>query len=168
MSTDISIIVNVGSLLDYARCRHTALFFEFGHGKEEEKKKRKATAMMHVVGAHGFFEFQQVDDVDPRRSVDFRTSIAVGTIPAVVPAQVVPAAAVPADVAATHRTAISNVVSQTAVLNDAANAEWNCQHWVADALSRMQSADWITRAQVSEAIDAMLSACSEATDVELE
>ena len=116
--------------------------------------KTATTTMMHIVGAHGFFEFQQVDDVDPRRSADFRKSIAVGTIPAGTVPAAVPEGAVPADEATTQRTTISNVVSQTAILNDAANAGWNCQHWVADALGRMQSAGWITRAQVSEACQA--------------
>ena len=53
MPTHLSILVSVASPLDYARYRHTSLYFEF------ENEEGLKSALMEVVGSPGFFSFSE-------------------------------------------------------------------------------------------------------------
>ena len=56
------------------------------------------------------------------------------------------------------------VVSRTPVKNGPADADWNCQSWVADALTRMVNNGYLNVSQRAPAIDQMTDVCLEAGD----
>lgn len=138
MPTNISILVFVGEPLDFTKYRHTALFFEFPGG---------STCAMHIEGAPGFFEFQPLDDYRPEQSRRLAKKIPVAVLQDYI-----------------GEASIRGVVSRTPVKNGPADADWNCQSWVADALSRMVRSGYLNASQRASAIDQMTDVCLEAGD----
>ena len=75
MPTTLSILVFVASPLDYARYRHTALYFEFDeteriqkdtadadadtNGIQSEPPENTKSCVMEIVGSPGFFSFSE-------------------------------------------------------------------------------------------------------------
>lgn len=57
---------------------------------------------------------------------------------------------------------IRGVVSRTPVKNGSADADWNCQSWVADALTRMVNDGYLNTSQRESAVDQMIDVCLEA------
>lgn len=138
MPTNVSILVYVGSPLDYTKYRHTALFFKFSGG---------STCAMHIEGAPGLFQFQPLDDYRPEQSRKL--------------AKIIPVAVLQDHIG---EASIRGVVSRTPVKNGRADADWNCQNWVADALTRMVSSGYLNASQRASAIDQMTDACLDAED----
>lgn len=75
---------------------------------------------MHIQGAHGFFEFQSLDNYRPEQSRKLAEQLLVATLQDHI-----------------TETSIRGVVSSTPVKNRPVDADWNCQGWVADALTQM-------------------------------
>lgn len=138
MPTNVFILVFVGEPLDYTKYRHTALFFEFPNG---------STCAMHIEGAHGFFEFQSLDNYRPEQSRRL--------------AKKLPVAVLQDDI---DEASIRGVISRTPVKNRPLDADWNCQSWVADALTRMVNNGYLNVSQRASAIDQMTDVCLEAGD----
>lgn len=138
MPTNIYVLVFVGEPLDLTKYRHTALFFEFSNG---------STCAMHIQGAHGFFEFQSLNNYRPEQSRKLANKLLVATLQDHI-----------------TETSIRDVVSRTSVRNRPADADWNCQGWVADALTRLVNHGYLNASQRASAIDRMTDACLEARD----
>ena len=138
MPTNVFILVYVGDPLDYAMYRHTALFFENSNG---------STCAMHITGAHGFFEFEAYDNYDPVQHGQLARKISVAELSDSISAA-----------------SIRDAVSRTLVKNGRADADWNCQNWVADALTRMVDRGLLSLSQRAAAINEMTDACLEAAD----
>jgi hypothetical protein len=138
MPTKVSILVFVGEPLDYTKYRHTALFFEFPNG---------STCVMHVEGAPGIFEFKPLDNYKPEQSRKIANRFLVAELQDSI-----------------SEVSIRGVVSRTPVKNSPADADWNCQNWVADALTRMVNNGYLSASQRASAIDQMTDACLEAKD----
>lgn len=73
MSIEVLLAVYIGSPLDFAKYRHTALHFRFADGEP---------TTMHIKGAHGFFEFEKFPEYKPEEHKGLAKSIPVATIPA--------------------------------------------------------------------------------------
>ena len=138
MPTNVFILVFVGEPLDYTKYRHTALFFEFPTG---------STWVMHIIGAHGFFEFQSLKDYNPEQSRRLAKKIPVAELQDSI-----------------SEASIRGVISRTLVKNNPADADWNCQNWVADALARMVRNGYLSASQRASAIDQMTDVCLQAED----
>jgi hypothetical protein len=138
MPTKVFILVFVGEPLDYTKYRHTALFFEFTNG---------STCAMHIEGAPGFFEFQPLDNYRPEQSRRLAKKFPVAELQDSI-----------------SEVSIRGVVSRTPVKNRPADADWNCQSWVADALTRMVNNGYLNASQRASAINQMTDVCLEAKD----
>ncbi|KAJ5640289.1 uncharacterized protein N7484_008151 [Penicillium longicatenatum] len=138
MPTKVFILVFVGEPLDFTKYRHTALFFEFSNG---------STCAMHIEGAPGFFEFQSLDNYRPEQSRKLARKFPVAELRDSI-----------------SEISIRGVVSRTPVKNRPADADWNCQSWVADALTRMVNNGFLNASQRASAIDQMTDVCLEAKD----
>lgn len=138
MLTNVSILVFVGDPLDYIQYRHTALFLEFPEG---------STCLMDVEGAAGFFQFQALDNCNPEQGRQL--------------AKKIPVAGLQNNF---DEASLRRVISRTPVKNDCMDADWNCQNWVADALSRMVSSGYLNASQRASAIDRMTDVLLEARD----
>ncbi|KAJ9200414.1 hypothetical protein DTO166G4_8630 [Paecilomyces variotii] len=140
MSTKIFITVEKGDPLDYMEYRHTALHLIFPDATQ---------SVMHVVGTHGMFNFQERENYDPSTSPLYVKSTPVADIPeAIGPAL------------------IKLIILMTPVKNKPEDMPWNCQNWVADALSRLMTYGYLTEAERERGIDEMVTACFEAEDEE--
>lgn len=138
MSTKIYITVERGEPLDYIEYRHTALHLIFPDGTE---------CLMHVLGAHGIFNFYNHQNCGPSTRPLYEKSIHVVDIPD-----------------STSPLSIRSVISTTPVKNSPEDRPWNCQNWVADALSRLVLYGYITKSERENAIDEMVTVCLEAKD----
>ncbi|KAJ9370627.1 hypothetical protein DTO282E5_4603 [Paecilomyces variotii] len=140
LSRPIFITVEKGDPLDYMEYRHTALHLIFPDATQ---------SVMHVVGTHGMFNFQERENYDPSTSPLYVKSTPVADIPeAIGPAL------------------IKLIILMTPVKNKPEDMPWNCQNWVADALSRLMTYGYLTEAERERGIDEMVTACFEAEDEE--
>jgi hypothetical protein len=104
---------------------------------------------MHIVGSPGLFTFEVKEGYDPGHSIRLAKSIPVGKIPnSISPASV------------------RSVVSTTPVKNELGDMSWNCQHWVAEALSRLVTYGYLETSQREEAVNTMTDVILEAEDEE--
>ncbi|KAJ5918241.1 hypothetical protein N7454_010616 [Penicillium verhagenii] len=153
MPTNLSILVFVASPLDYARYRHTALFFEFDppatqHANAKNQHTQPETqeteciksSMMEVIGSPGFMSFFEHL------------------------ARVVPVSRLP-DTIPTSR--LRSTVSETSILDGDGDTDWNSQNWVADALSRLVTCGYLDEGARDRGLDAMVDAVMEAEDEEV-
>ncbi|KAK2797041.1 hypothetical protein FQN50_009344 [Emmonsiellopsis sp. PD_5] len=138
MPTDISILVYIGSPLDYVKYRHTAVFLRSTDGTK---------ILMHVKGTSGLFEFEDRYDYNPDQSDAL--------------AKTVPVAELPDSISVAS---IKSAISSTVVRNGRDDMDWNCQNWVGDALTRLVDNGYLSATQRIAAVDQMASACSEAKD----
>ena len=144
------ILVYVGAVLDYPEYRHTALFFESPTESTTGSTTASTTAsttLMHVTGAHGFFQFEEVDGYIADQSRTLAKRILVANLPDTLSAA-----------------SLSAIISNTPVRNRREDADWNCQNWVGDALTRLVSYGHLDASQREAAIDKMVDACLEAKD----
>ncbi|PYH91122.1 hypothetical protein BO71DRAFT_56724 [Aspergillus ellipticus CBS 707.79] len=133
------ILVYKGDPLDYTEYRHTALYFQFA---------AQVRSVMHIIGTQGLYKFVEYLGADPMEIGDL--------------VRVVPVTEISASV--DEEEAIREAVSRTPVRNGYLDLEWNCQHWVGDALGRLVERGWVTEAERAQAIDQMTDACLEAQD----
>lgn len=138
MPTKVSILVYFGDPVDFTKYRHTALFFEFPGG---------STCAMHITGSPGLFEFESYENYNPEQSRRLARTIPVAELRDSI-----------------SEASIRGVISRTPVKNGPADGDWNCQNWVADALTRMVNNGYLNVSQRASAIDAMTDACLEAAD----
>lgn len=138
MFTEVLLAVYIGSPLDFAKYRHTALHFRFADGER---------TTMHIKGAHGFFEFERITEYKPEESKGLAKLIPVATIPDTV-----------------SRASITTAIYLTPMRNGRDDGDWNCQNWVGDALARLVANGYISVAQRDAAIDEMIEVCLEAKD----
>ncbi|RAK84054.1 hypothetical protein BO79DRAFT_181704 [Aspergillus costaricaensis CBS 115574] len=138
MSVKLSIAVFVGDPLDYTKKRHTAIHVAFADGDQ---------SLLHIVGAHGFFEFEDSVGKDPQASAKLATLIEV-----------------PTTSKSLSKQDIKRACEQTRIENSPGNHDWNCQNWVGDALGSLVQTGLLTVQARDHAIDQMAEACVEATD----
>lgn len=132
------VLVYKGEPLDYHEYRHTALYLKLPDNQ---------SFIMHILGTQGMFEYAQIKNKDPS---------VVGSLAKVVPV---------ADISEVIGSGpIQSTVAKTLVQNGPLDLDWNCQHWVGDALSKLAERKYITVAERAEAIDRMMDACLEAMD----
>ncbi|PYI32685.1 hypothetical protein BP00DRAFT_445305 [Aspergillus indologenus CBS 114.80] len=124
--------------LDFTKYRHTGLFFEFPNG---------STSMMHITGTAGIFEFQTYDNYNPEQSRRLASTVRVADLQESI-----------------SEASIRSVVARTPVKNGPTDADWNCQNWVGDALTRLVAHGYLSASQRESAIDKMTDACLEAGD----
>ncbi|RVD89359.1 uncharacterized protein DFL_000372 [Arthrobotrys flagrans] len=139
-SVKISIAVFKGDPLDYTSCRHTGLVLEYDDQQ----------LLLHVKGAHGFFEFEEAVR---RKPVEESERLALDGI--------IHVARIPAKDMDMFRAVVAN----TNVNNR--ERGWNCQNFVGDALRKVEEAHLISKEEFDEAIDKMATVLLEATDYEL-
>ncbi|OAX78922.1 hypothetical protein ACJ72_06764 [Emergomyces africanus] len=72
MPTNISILVYIGSPLDYVKYRHTAVFLRSTDGTK---------ILMHVKGTSGLFEFEDRYDYNPDQSDALAKTVPVAELP---------------------------------------------------------------------------------------
>ncbi|RHZ49209.1 uncharacterized protein CDV56_100371 [Aspergillus thermomutatus] len=132
------VLVYKGEPLDCHEYRHTALYL---------KTPDNQSFIMHILGTQGMFEYAQVKNSDPS---------AVGSL-----AKVVPVAEISDAIGSGP---IQSTVAKTLIKNGPQDLDWNCQHWVGEALSKLAEREYITVLQRAEAIDRMMDACLEAVD----
>ncbi|KAJ5723439.1 hypothetical protein N7488_001474 [Penicillium malachiteum] len=103
--------------------------------------------LLHVTGAHPFFEYTPQPD-DP---------INIGLkVEALIPVSN------PGD--SFTKEMIENSCAQTPVRNDPHNKDWNCQNWVGEALTGLVAIGCVTKEQRSTALGRMLDVCLEAEE----
>lgn len=102
---------------------------------------------MHIVGAHGFFEFQTLENYRPEQSRRLAAKIPVAELRG-----------------SFSEVSIRGVVSRTPVKNGPPDRDWNCQNWVGDAPIRMVNNGYLNASQRASAIDQMVDVCLEARD----
>ncbi|KAI1437388.1 hypothetical protein GGR50DRAFT_692169 [Xylaria sp. CBS 124048] len=129
----LAIIVLRGDPIDAPQYRHTALFIEHLNGSGRITQNR----LMQAVGSTGMFERDEATDRDPMESEVFAGRVTVATIPVV----------------SSSDTRLRDTIWSTPVNN--MEYDWNCQHWVGDALSACAWAGLISTEEADEAIDGM-------------
>ncbi|RAK98424.1 uncharacterized protein BO80DRAFT_361857 [Aspergillus ibericus CBS 121593] len=138
MPITLSVLVFRGDPVDAMEYRHAGIYLDYG---------KDQSSMMHVVGAPGVFRFQEDDKMDYAKSEKLERHILVTTLHKGFTRDMVKAAC-----------------SRTPVKND--GSEWNCQHWVGDALKELMKlgVQCLTKEQREEALDKMTAAVAEAKD----
>lgn len=140
MPTQVWILVYKGDPIDYTEYRHTGLFLQWPDA---------TTSLLHVRGTQGIFEFETRENYDAEQSRALEHKIFVSQIPDSISKEL-----------------IKSVVSNTPAKNGPRDRDWNCQSWVADALTRMVNSRHMDIDTRSEALDKMTDAILEATDEE--
>lgn len=102
---------------------------------------------MHIIGPQGEYVFQERKNYNPAGSITFVSSVPVAEIPDTI-----------------GMDSIRSVISTTAVKNDATNTNWNCQHWVAEALSRLVTYGYLAPSQREAAVSRMMDLILDAKD----
>jgi hypothetical protein len=138
MPTRLFVLVYVASPLDYARYRHTALFFEFAAG---------TTTLIHIRGAYGIFSLEEKTHYDPEASRSLAGKIPVAELPDSI-----------------STASIKSTVISTPIKNS--DREWNCQNWVGDALSRLVKHGFLDPERRITGFNKMIDVCMEAKDEE--
>ncbi|KAJ5728532.1 hypothetical protein N7493_004862 [Penicillium malachiteum] len=134
----ITVAVFRGDPIDWAMYRHTAIHVRYADGEDH---------LLHVTGAHPFFEYTPQPD-DP-------TNIGL-KVEALIPVSN------PGDFFTKEM--IENSCAQTPVRNDPHNKDWNCQNWVGEALTGLVAIGCVTKEQRSTALGIMLDVCLEAEE----
>lgn len=138
-TVNISIAIYEGNPLDYQEYRHTALFASFANGNP--------SALVHVVGPPGEYEFEITDDYDPSRSRSLAKAVDVGSLSV-----------------QASRAQVIRVLEAVPVDND--DHEFNCQTWVEAALRKLAELSMLKRELYTQGVDGMVDAIAEARDEE--
>ncbi|KAJ5092832.1 hypothetical protein N7456_008693 [Penicillium angulare] len=138
MSTTITVAVFRGDPLDWAMYRHTAIHVQYADGEDN---------ILHVTGAHPFFEYTLQNDHPAQVNLKLEALIPVSS---------------PSN--AFTKAMIQSTCAITAVRNDLEHQDWNCQNWVGEALANLAAIGCITRQERSDALDKMVDVCLEAED----
>ncbi|OJJ75346.1 hypothetical protein ASPBRDRAFT_53262 [Aspergillus brasiliensis CBS 101740] len=141
MSHRLFILVYRGDPLDYSEYRHTALYVQFAS---------QTRTILHILGTQGLYRYVEYPGADPMELGDLVRAVPVTDLSVSV-----------------EEEAIRETVARTPVRNGYLDLEWNCQHWVGDALARLVDKSWVTEAERADAIDKMTDACLEARDDQL-
>ncbi|KAJ5930434.1 hypothetical protein N7466_005927 [Penicillium verhagenii] len=164
MPTNLSILVFVASPLDYARYRHTALYFEFDSPEtqyanaknqhtqpEPQEKDYIKSSMMEVIGSPGFMSFFERKNWGvPVSSANLARVVPVSRLPDTIPIS-----------------RLRSTVSETSILDGDGDTDWNSQNWVGDALSRLVTCGYLDAGARDRGLDAMVDAVMEAEDEEV-
>ncbi|KAJ5769136.1 hypothetical protein N7520_003695 [Penicillium odoratum] len=166
MPTKLSILVFVASPLDYARYRHTALFFEFSPQADAENHSQKdqyrdqdpnpateyiKSSVMEVIGSPGFLSFAERKNWDlPISSTDLARVVPIATLSDNIPISQLRA-----------------TVSETPIRDRDGDRDWNSQNWVGEALGRLVTAGYLDAGVMDRGLDAMVDAVMEAEDEEI-
>ena len=114
---------------DIKGSRHTGLFFSID--------ARIDGTLVHAVNDHqeeSDFHIDTVPVYNPLNSATLAGSVVVAVVQK-------------------HVDVLAAIVQQVPPKND--DPEWNCQHWVGDALKRLQSHGVLTEQQISDGLDGM-------------
>ncbi|KAJ5624534.1 hypothetical protein N7510_000843 [Penicillium lagena] len=152
MPITLSILVYVASPLDFARYRHTALFFQFPE-KETGSEPDLKSSLMEIVGSHGFFTFSERVNWDiPINSTEL--------------ARIIPLSLLPQKATIPEIPKLRATVASTPIPADG-EQDWNCQNWVGDVLARLVAAEYLDSAERNRGLDGMVDAILEAKDEEI-
>ena len=138
MPTTLTIAVFRGDPIDWAVYRHTALHVKYADGEDQ---------ILHVIGAHPFFEYSPQPGTPSDTGLKVEALITVSNPPDTV-----------------SKSAIENACARTPVRNDHHNQDWNCHNWVGEALSELVALGCLTKEQRSQGITRMVEACLEAEE----
>lgn len=138
MATTISVVVFRGDPVDWAMYRHTALHVQYADGED---------MILHVTGAHPFFEYTPMKNHPKDLNMTIVASILVSNLPDWI-----------------TKSMIQNACAATPVRNDPRHTDWNCQNWVGEALTRLVAIGCVTETERSGAVSQMVDACLEAED----
>ncbi|KAJ5924708.1 hypothetical protein N7466_008895 [Penicillium verhagenii] len=138
MSTTISIVIFRGDPLDWAMYRHTAIHVQYADSEN---------TILHVTGAHPFFEYTPMDNHPQDLTLHLVASVPVATPPDSI-----------------TKSMIQNACKRTPIWNDPQHPDWNCQNWVGDALARLVAIGCVTNEERSAAVAQMVDVCLEAED----
>ncbi|KAJ5539787.1 hypothetical protein N7513_008119 [Penicillium frequentans] len=138
MATTISVVVFRGDPVDWAMYRHTALHVQYADGED---------MILHVTGAHPFFEYTPMNNHLKDLNLTIVASILVSTPPDWI-----------------TKSMIHNACAATPVRNDPRHTDWNCQNWVGEALTRLVAIGCVTETERLDAVSRMVDACLEAGD----
>lgn len=138
MTTKLYILVHFGVQLDFTKFRHRALFCEHHEGPPWK-------SVLHIQGSQGHYKFEKRDNYNPDASQRVAKKIFVAEVPSL-----------------PGRAPVRQVISETQIKHDPLRSDWNCLHWVGDALIRLVGQGHLTVSQRASAIDLMTSACLEA------
>ncbi|KAJ5639513.1 uncharacterized protein N7484_007375 [Penicillium longicatenatum] len=164
MPTNLSILVFVASPLDYARYRHTALFFEFepqaqaqkqyaaDHTQMEPETEYIKSSVMEILSFKDLFSYPRNKPLTnpPITCLDLARVIPVSTLPSSIPISV-----------------LRSTVSGTLIRDGDGDTDWNCQNWVGDALGRLVKAGYLDSGARDHGLDAMIDVVMEAEDEEI-
>ncbi|KAJ6031494.1 hypothetical protein N7540_002226 [Penicillium herquei] len=195
MPTTLSILVFVASPLDYARYRHTALYFEFEQeGQDSNTDDIAIRERGYTNSTAGTDTTTSTDPDQSNRELEPKIHDSYANTPNVpVKSSImevigspgfftfserlnlgVPTSANLARIITVSKlpssipsSSIRDTISQTAILNGDGDTDWNSQNWVGDALGRMVKAGYLNEEETEKGIDEMVDAILEAKDEEL-
>ncbi|KAJ5111140.1 hypothetical protein N7532_001675 [Penicillium argentinense] len=188
MPTTLSILVFVASPLDYARYRHTALFFDFNaqssrNSSSEDEDQietavtdsaliQKTNTLMNRQDARPEFESDNANiksslmEVIGERGFFNFTERVNSAIPVSSTdlAHIIPVSTLEA----APPSALRLITSDTLIPSNASDEQdWNSQNWVGDALGRLVKAGYLDAGDRDRALDEMVDAVLEAGDEEV-
>ncbi|KAJ5797878.1 uncharacterized protein N7503_007174 [Penicillium pulvis] len=175
----LSILVFVASPLDYARYRHTSLFFEFepeaeagtNHTQTGADAEYIKSSLMEVIGSPGFMSFSErknwgtpVASNTLYRAIHLREKPLTKLFAACLDlARVIPVSTLPSSIPIS---ALRSTVSETLIRDGDGDTDWNGQNWVGDALGRLVGAGYLDSEARDRGLDAMVDVIMEAADEE--
>ncbi|PGH33456.1 hypothetical protein GX50_03691 [[Emmonsia] crescens] len=135
--THVNILVWRGGVGDdFKSTRHAALFFI-------QDGNKKGGDMVHVSGTSRNFVFQIREGYQPETSSNLAGRVHVALLP--------------------HTMEALRAKSQQVPINNAED-EWNCQHWVGEALQKFVGDGLITAEVRAKAVDEMVDIALQAID----
>lgn len=136
----ISVTIYVGDPIDYPRYRHTSLYLEFAN--------QEPSALVHVVGPIGEFEFTVQDGYDPSQDSSLARKVDLGRLSV-----------------EDSRPNVIRFLRAVPIHNW--GREFNCQSWVELALKRLTMSGMLSSEWYERGVDEMVDAISEARDEEI-
>ncbi|KAJ6096237.1 hypothetical protein N7486_006983 [Penicillium sp. IBT 16267x] len=121
MATTISVVVFRGDPIDWAMYRHTALHVQYADGED---------TILHVTGAHPFFEYTPMNSHPKDLNLIMVASILVSTLSDSI-----------------TKSMIQTACAATSARNDPRHVYWNCQNWVGEALTRLVAIGCVTESE---------------------
>lgn len=138
MPATLTIVIFRGDPVDWAMYRHTALHVKHLDGQDQ---------ILHVTGAHPFFEYS------PQFATPADTGLKIEAL--------IPVSNPPDEIT---RAMIENACVQTPVRNDPFHQDWNCHNWIGEALTKLVAIGCLSEEQRSQGITRMVDVCLEAEE----
>lgn len=132
----LDIVIFRGTPLDFQKYRHTSLYL---------KDEVGSACLYHAKGTNGALTFEARKEYALTQSRHLAKRISVGCL-----------------AFRLDESELGDIMSGVPI--DNSNREYNCQHWVADALKQLTDKKLITPEVAERGLDAMIDATFEAED----